>query len=83
MFGWSWLKLGIYAAMIVAVLGTATAIYFSWQHKQRMIGWNGAIEWVKQQNAAAKRTADNAVAQLDACEANGGTWNVSTGKCDR
>lgn len=82
MFGISLMRLGIYVVVVLAVMGILTATYFAWRHQQRMIGWNGAIEWVKQQNAEAKRAADNAISQLDQCDARGGNWNVSTGKCD-
>lgn len=76
------IRLGIYAAIAAGLLGTATATYFGWRHHERMIGWNNAIEYVKTKNADAKKAADQTINEVDQCFTTGGSWNVSTGKCD-
>lgn len=81
--GLSLVKLGIYVFIVLGGITAVTATYFGWRHHQRMIGWNNAIEYVKQKNAQAKQAADQVVGDVDRCETDGGSWNVSTGKCDR
>lgn len=76
------IRLAVYAAVVAGALGTATVAYVGWRHHQQMIGWNGAIDYMKAKDATARRVGDQAINSVDACDNSGGTWNVSTGKCD-
>lgn len=76
-------QLGIYAAVAFGLCTAITASYLSWRHTQRMIGWNDALAAVAEQNATAKKAANDVKRKLDECFTMGGNWNVSTGRCDR
>lgn len=72
----------VLAAVYAGVVGAGLVAYAGWVHHQRMIGWHGAVEAVAKQDAKAVAAATAAKNHADACDDSGGTWNVSTGKCD-
>lgn len=76
-------KFIIYILGGLLLSGALTASYFGWRSHQRTIGWNAALAKVAEQNATARKVVDNIITSIDACEAAGGSWNVSTGDCDR
>jgi hypothetical protein len=80
--GASLIRLAVYAAIFFGAVASLSAVYFGWRHHERMIGWNSALATVKAQNEAAKGIADRVNNAVDKCFADGGSWNVSTGKCE-
>lgn len=82
MFGFSLIRLAIYAAVVLGVLGGAYTGYRIWRHQIWLEGRNAALEAVAKVNAEAKQAADRVEFNIDSCFDRGGAWNVSTGKCD-
>lgn len=74
-------QLAIYATVAVAVVGSVSLAVGTFIHHERRIGWDGALAQVAKQDAHAKVIADQATADVDACESNGGDFDVSTGEC--
>lgn len=82
MFGFSLLRLGIYAAVALGLVATAYTGYRVWRHSVWVEGRDAALEAVAKVNAEAKQAADRVQMTTDQCFDNGGTWDVVTGKCD-
>lgn len=76
-------RLGIVAGLAAALISSATAGYLFWRHKQRMIGYQRALAEISDQNERASKVAAGVLSDIDQCERAGGSWNVSTGNCDR
>lgn len=83
MGGLSWVRIGVYALLILSVLGVVAKAYYSWKDHQQKIGWDNALAAVAAQNAVAKKAATDVRNKVDGCFNSGGSWNVSTGSCDR
>lgn len=75
-------KLGIYAVLIVVALGAIYGGYRVWRHGVWVEGRDAALEAVARQNDVAAKAAEKVVLTTDQCFDSGGSWNVSTGKCD-
>lgn len=82
MFGFSLFRLAIYAALVLGVLGGAYTGYRVWRHQVWVEGRDAALAAVAKVNADAKKAADRVEFTIDVCFDRGGSWNVSTGKCD-
>ncbi|MCB1476661.1 MAG: hypothetical protein H6883_07295 [Rhodobiaceae bacterium] len=79
MFGFSTIKL---IAIGIVVAGVAGSILY-YGHTRYRAGWDDAIATVSKMNNEAAAVARKAQSTVDECFDSGGTWNVSTGKCDR
>lgn len=71
------------AGMIgIAMLISLAALW--WYGNSRYdAGWNDALATVARMNDAAAKAAGEAARTVTDCIDQGGSWNVSTGKCDR
>lgn len=76
-------KLGIAAGLAAALIGSLTVAYFGWRHQQRMLGYERALSEISDQNARASKVAAEALSKIDRCEAEGGSFDITTGDCDR
>lgn len=74
-------RLGIYAIGAGVILATVGGVYLAWQTHERRIGWDGALAKVAAQDLHAKAIATKAAQDVDTCERNGGSFDVSTGDC--
>lgn len=71
-------QIAVWAALFSVIAGT----YGLWHHSVRQAGYDSAIADVAQQNAAAKALVKRATTKVDDCEAHGGTWDVTVGRCN-
>jgi hypothetical protein len=72
------IQIGIAAGAFAIVMGAATGVYFHIEGK----GYDRAIAEVAEQNAQAKALVKRATKKVDDCEANGGAWDVTVGRCN-
>jgi hypothetical protein len=75
-------KYALYAIGAAVAVSLATGFYFHWRHEQRMVGWNNALAAVAAQNARAREAAEEVTGDVNQCFDAGGSWDVSTGKCN-
>lgn len=77
MFAGLQIKAILVAAAVIAALG-AFGIY---THKIKQQGYDNAIHEVEKQTEKAGNAAVEGARTVDACDAAGGVWSRSTGKC--
>lgn len=71
------------AGLIVIAVLVGLAALWLWGNSRYREGWNDALATVSSMNDEAAKAAGEAARTVDQCFATGGSWNVSTGKCDR
>lgn len=67
--------------IVIAVIIGFAALWWYGNSRYRA-GWNDALATVAQMNDAAAKAAGEAARTVTDCIDQGGSWNVSTGKCD-
>lgn len=77
------LPLWVKAVIALAVLSSLYGGYRVWKHSIWKDGWNDALAAVEKQNEHAREIAQGVRSKLRQCESGGGSWDVSTGTCDR
>lgn len=81
MFGFSLMRLGIYAAIAVVALGSLYTGYRVWRHQIWVEGRDAALEEVSEVNQQARQAAQRVKRTIDQCFDEGGGWDVVTGTC--
>jgi hypothetical protein len=76
-------QLGVYLVALGVVAGGIGAAIAGFIHHERRIGWDGALAQVARQDAHAKAIAIQAAQDVDECERNGGSFDVSSGDCSK
>lgn len=82
MFGFSLMRLGVYALIAVVGVGSIYTGYRVWRHSVWVEGRDAALAAVEKVNTQAATAARQVELSTDACFDQGGTWDVSTGRCD-
>lgn len=73
-----WMKLVALAVVLAALYGG----YRVWRHSVWVEGRDAALEAVARVNDAAEQAAEQVALTTDQCFDRGGSWDVTTGKCD-
>ena len=81
-FGFSVLRLGIYAAVALGLVAGLYTGYRVWRGQIWKEGRDAALAAVAAQNGAAANAAKIVEVTSDLCFDKGGTWSVITGECD-
>jgi len=71
------IKLYLLGGFLVATLIGDVAIGIHYYGK----GWNAAVAAIAAKDRKANDAAEKGTANVDACDAGGGTWDASSGLC--
>ena len=77
----SLLRLGMYALLVLGVVGSLYAGYRVWRHSIWVEGRDAALVAVARQNQRAAEAATRVRTSTDRCFDEGGSWDVVTGTC--